>query len=598
MALAVNSPAFSSLVVEPRQYYIAAVFIVVAAILIHHTWSTIHYRRARRREAAAEPGGEQLPPAYPAFIPYVGNIASFVIDTGKFIRQATLYHGRLTSSKITLLGRHLYIFQERETISRIMRHQDLSSPMSLYNFGLRYLFGMPKAGLVPYADDDSGLSAKPLPGSNVAPEKRIDHLLHRAYHKAWTGSNLDAASRRFTHMITAQLLYDPAEIIPGGAWTQLDDMFSYFGKAVSTALIQTIFGPALLQLNPGFVDDLWVFDDGLPWLVRKVPSFLVPGPYRVRSRLQAQIRRWYAYSRQWFREDSIGSVADGGGDADPFWGSEIIRHLHREMLIKTKSGGDRGNKSGGFMDSESLSAHDLGMLWGSVSNSISATMMMASHIFRDPVLLQRVRSELEEQHDFSLDSPETETTIDFKRLWKLPLLCSCYAETLRLHVEVLLMFSSPHSDVSLGKWRLPRTKIALVNTVIAHMDEAVWNTKGGLYPLNTFWADRFIVDPADPSSGPVRPECKPIIRKKPWFSTDGLDGSWIPYGGGPSMCPGRFLSKTVILSTVAILVTKFDMDILTDQVVRDTWRFGLGVARPKGKIPARVRRREAGENPR
>lgn len=57
------------------------------------------------------------------------------------------------------------------------------------------------------------------------------------------------------------------------------------------------------------------------------------------------------------------------------------------------------------------------------------------------------------------------------------------------------------------------------------------------------------------------------------------------------MCPGRFLAKTVVLSTCALLASRFDVEILVDSVERDKLRFGLGVARPKACIPARIRRR-------
>lgn len=157
--------------------------------------------------------------------------------------------------------------------------------------------------------------------------------------------------------------------------------------------------------------------------------------------------------------------------------------------------------------------------------------MAVFHIFRDPALLQRVRAEVDEYfpHSSSLDD------INYKELWQLPLLSSIQAEVLRLYVDVLLIFSSPHEDTFLGRWRLPRGKKALVSTSIAHRDEAVWNTKEGLHPLDTFWADRFIIDPLDPSMGPLKQGMDLGHDKehhsKPFFSTQGLDGSWIPFGG-------------------------------------------------------------------
>jgi hypothetical protein len=78
--------------------------------------------------------------------------------------------------------------------------------------------------------------------------------------------------------------------------------------------------------------------------------------------------------------------------------------------------------------------------------------------------------------------------------------------------------------------------MGLVNSHNSHTDETFWNTKGGLHPVNKFWADRFIYYPNDSTSGPINPGIRNDLRTKtgdstPFFSLDGLDSAWIPYGG-------------------------------------------------------------------
>ena len=76
------------------------------------------------------------------------------------------------------------------------------------------------------------------------------------------------------------------------------------------------------------------------------------------------------------------------------------------------------------------------------------------------------------------------------------------------------------------------------------MDNHFWNTQNGLHPVNSFWGKRFIVDPSDPLSGTIRPKVMDEVRSekkqrevlrndKSFVSADGLEGSWIPYGGRP-----------------------------------------------------------------
>lgn len=108
------------------------------------------------------------------------------------------------------------------------------------------------------------------------------------------------------------------------------------------------------------------------------------------------------------------------------------------------------------------------------------------------------------------------------------------------------MLTARDADASLGKWILPRGKIALISSGLSHMDEAVWNTREGRFPLNSFCSDRFLVYPDDPTSGPLNEDMRAIVNSgpvksreanaaidtaRPSFSVQGLEGSWIPYGG-------------------------------------------------------------------
>ncbi|KAI1737522.1 cytochrome P450 [Xylaria scruposa] len=550
------------------QRAIVLILLAVAMLFGRYTWATMKYHQVR----ANAPKG-QSPPSLPALIPYLGHAYSFAWNTKNFLSIATSYRNSLTSTKISLIGFDIYIFQDRKSVSDILRHPNLSSPMSLYVFGERFLFGMPRRGVAAYIADDSGPSARPFPGSDVPPEKRVDYILHKAFNHAWTGPFLDPASRRFMKIFDSHV----HSLGISEDWTNVDDFFKLFGKAISSSVTETIFGPSLLKLNPDIIETAWAMDKVLPWLFRQVPSFLMPHPYRLRKKMAKQIRRWYAYSRQWFTDSSV----DPDGDGDPFWGSEIVRRLQRELLRN-------GNR--GFIDDECLAAHDMGLIWGSNSNVISAAMLVAYHVFQDPTLLNRIRAEI----DASFGKQFEINKIDHRQLWKLPLLSSVLAEVLRLYVDVLLMFSSPHEDVFIGKWRLPRGEKAIISTSIAHRDQSVWNTREGKFPLDNFWADRFIVDPSDPLSGPVIQNTEKNQRHdatEPFFSTHGLEGSWIPFGGGPSACPGRFLAKTVIMSTCALLVSKFDVDVLTESFQFSPMRFGLGVAKVEGPIRIRIRQR-------
>lgn len=159
---------------------------------------------------------------------------------------------------------------------------------------------------------------------------------------------------------------------------------------------------------------------------------------------------------------------------------------------------------------------------------------MLIHVAQDEELTNRVEKDV-----LSRFGQESLGNIDLKELSNSPLLSSIYAETLRLYVRTFTIVSSPLENVSLGKFWLPRGKLGLVNSHMAHQDNEFWNTRKGLHPLDTFWAERFLIDPADPSSGPSKlvpgVSHHDVSNGAPYFSLKGLEGSWIPYGGKQTM---------------------------------------------------------------
>lgn len=176
------------------------------------------------------------------------------------------------------------------------------------------------------------------------------------------------------------------------------------------------------------------------------------------------------------------------------------------------------------------------------------------------------------------------------------------------------------------------------------MDENLWNSgNNGEHPLDTFWPERFLLYQDNPSSGPLNPKQRfePIYLSKsqeslklntqysirtrthiptdkeaphppsprrsepdlpvcpptppqpqPHFTKKGLEGIYIPFGGGSQMCPGRNFAQAEIFLSAALLITWFDIELCFPEakvgVKRGT--FETGVSKPDQCVPFRIRR--------
>lgn len=198
---------------------------------------------------------------------------------------------------------------------------------------------------------------------------------------------------------------------------------------------------------------------------------------------------------------------------------------------------------------------------------------------------------------------------DVHKLVGGPLLQSIYAETLRLRVAIMVTRTPEREDFHLGDWVFPKNKIIALSSRTAAMNPNLWNTgfPENPHPLDQFWAERFLVYPDDPASGPLRKQLSveeveqrgfvSVDRSEmaPQFTMEGLAGGWIPYGGGQRICPGRHFAKQEIIGTFAMLFTHYDIELLTpkDFVPTPNMRyFPFGGLPPKEKIPFRIRKRQ------
>lgn len=228
-------------------------------------------------------------------------------------------------------------------------------------------------------------------------------------------------------------------------------------------------------------------------------------------------------------------------------------------------------------------------------NSITASSWALFEIYRDPELLASVRAEVDA---CAHETKDGIIQFDVDQLLRLPILQAVYAETLRLRMHFYIIRMPDRVDMDIRDWVIPRHRVVVTTTTVAHMDTEAWDTGlGNEHPVDQFWIGRFLKCSSGSDSGNSKAGAP---ASPPEFSTKGLEGSWIPYGGGPRQCPGRHFAKRQILLTTALMVSLFDCEIVKEGMyLKEDFTlmgFGSGVSHPAGKLPVRIKRRDSGNN--
>ncbi|KAL9017074.1 MAG: hypothetical protein Q9185_005585 [Variospora sp. 1 TL-2023] len=417
------------------------------------------------------------------------------------------------ATRVALLNNDLYVVHGAKNVAEIFRNPSVGVAPA-YGIALKHCFGMSRKAAQTYFADTSGSRPRPIWGSNVQPRNRVMYRTHENLLQGLLGSGLAPATDRFERYWTDHL----CSMDISSHWVEYPDLPEFFEANLGKIVVQAIFGPALLSQSPGFVRDMWAFDQVVMSLAKRLPWICIPQAYIVRRRLFQYVKRWHTFAKA----SSPRAEDVQEDDVNAFWGSKTIRERY-EMLLDVES-----------QDQDSVASTDLGFIWAAVTNVVPSAMTLTLQVCKNAT----VRSELREDLAQMIE-PDCRLKFDLQKLEKHPLLLSMYAETLRFGVQIHVPRNAPHADIAVGNVQIPQSKLMVMNTWLAHTDETVWNTKKGSHPLDGFWPQRFLVDPKDPSSGPTKKGYG--IRDRAmktdgecgnaFFSTEGLEGAWIPFGG-------------------------------------------------------------------
>ncbi|KAK8041297.1 cytochrome P450 [Apiospora phragmitis] len=534
------------------------------------------------------------PPSLRATIPYISNGYQFLADKARFFKRLdriTPYiiylPSALSSSdeayrsyrkafrkasiiKFNIGPKLVYMVSGASNVQNLFRSGHGINDDSMVRTAAEVVWDMPPEDLAKLVNDRSGRNKVPKPGyENMPAHERYWSANHELYDKfLFSKEYSDASARKYFEVLSERL-----EKFRLGEWTTLS-LTDVFLADMAHSAITALMGSRILVLNPGFVEHYWTFERYLVEFLAGLPKWLNPRPYRALENFKAMTMKWVEAA--WENFDWDGPDAEAAWD--PHFGSRVMREVSRwfkdNFAFKSQSG---------FFAS---------LLLAQNSNTVPAAMWSVLHLMENEELYQAVRAEVATA--LVMDPVTGARRLDPQTVGALPLLNALYTETLRYHVTFNIM-REVSEDTRMDGYDLRQGAWIQASTQIAHFDESVWARDG--HPAAEFWIGRFleyedrvVVDTAGEKE----------TRRVPVFNGSTRPGSYFPYGGGAAMCPGRQFARLEILITVALLVSKFDIEFLewtfpdgrkSDRPGKpDESVMGSGVLRPDRDMKVRWKR--------
>lgn len=308
------------------------------------------------------------------------------------------------------------------------------------------------------------------------------------------------------------------------------DLYDWIRPRLTIASTQAIYGSTNpLRREPRLVDAWWYvsyttyvstpdllkyrdYEGDLTMIILGIlPQLLARKGYKGRQRLIKAINEYYS-----------------SGDYKSGLGVLKIRHA-------------AGKNNGATQDD--IARFETGNMLGVLVNATPTFFWMLVHVYSDPALLSDIRAEIEVQMKTEAvsENGKSKHEIDITTLQETcPLLLSAYRELLRIRTQA-----------SSSRWIVKDT---VLNDQYLLKKDSVLLIPGGLIHSSSIW-------------GPHAKDYDPrrFLKNDPAADRKGEGHAKVPagayraWGGGQTLCPGRFFATTEITSGVAMFVMRFDM---------------------------------------
>ncbi|QPC80140.1 hypothetical protein HYE68_010892 [Fusarium pseudograminearum] len=276
------------------------------------------------------------------------------------------------------------------------------------------------------------------------------------------------------------------------------NMFKFVKTIIITVSANNFFGKVLLQQSPEILHSFPIFDRHAWEMIFRAPKFIFNTAHNAKSSVIDGLTKYFELPQS-ERQDSA------------------------SFILKSE---DAMRKNG--IGSRDIAGMVFKLFWGiNGSPSIIAFWLLARTVYTLN-LWEDIKAEVAPAFKNGIHNPP-----DIEYLKGCPKLNATFYETLHVHGGAA-GFRSVASDTVIGGLTFKAGSDVLMPYRQMHLDEEVWGQDA-----KTFDISRFIDNPK-------------LAAAK----------TFKPFGGGTTLCPGRFHARHTALSFIATIVTRYNIEVV------------------------------------
>ncbi|KAK3303785.1 putative cytochrome p450, partial [Chaetomium strumarium] len=405
---------------------------------------------------------------------------------------------------LTIANSKIYVITKSRDVAEAYRNTDTLSFNEFVQAMMRACGNSEscvRAMYTPLPRDKAG-----FPNPHGKPLATLARQMH--IHQLYPGDNLDFLERQFYDWFVAHLEsvdvirrfcpYATAEPTTSNKNSVVVPLMEWCSDFFTRAGQKAYFGDALAGIDPELTSVFIVFDE-LSWQVLyQYPSFLAREMKAARDRIQRALLKYIQIPQ-----------AQRTGDA---WFTKAMENEMRALGISE----------------EDIATMLVTIYWGINTNTRKAAFWLLTYLLHRPSLINAVRTETDPA--FLPDG-----SMDLSKLHdgSCPLLDSLWNETIRMSAySASVRFIT--RDTVIGGKILRKGNRLMIPYRQLHFDEDVFGPG-----IEQFRPERF-----DEKANLTRSD------------------NWRPFGGGSTMCPGRYVAKRAVMLFVAMLLRRFELEMV------------------------------------